>query len=374
MTRPRIAVVFGTRPEAIKLAPVVLALRADARLETLVCVTGQHRTMLDQTLDTFSIAPDADLNVMQPGQTLAGLTARAITQLDEFLLECRPNLLLVQGDTTTAFAAALTAFYHKVPLGHVEAGLRTRDIMNPWPEEANRELITRLAALHFAPTDAMRCNLEREGVSSERIHVTGNTVVDALLLTVTQVKLNPPIIPGFRPDHRRLVLITGHRRESFGCGMEAICHAIADLALRFPDVRFVYPVHLNPNVREPVTRILHGTNLHNVNLLEPLPYREFISLFLQATLVLSDSGGIQEEAPSLGKPVLLLRDTTERPEAIECGTVKLVGTRRETIVSETTRLLTDAAQLETMSRVSNPFGDGHAAERIAAVCTKFVMA
>jgi UDP-N-acetylglucosamine 2-epimerase (non-hydrolysing) len=371
--RPAIVLVFGTRPEAIKMAPVVQALKADPRVQVIVCVTGQHRTMLDQILDTFGIVPDVDLNVMQPGQSLAGLTARAITQLDAFLQSHSPKLLLVQGDTTTAFAATLTAFYHKVPVGHVEAGLRTGNLFSPWPEEANRVLVTRLAALHFPPTVESKNNLLKEGVPAERIHMTGNTVVDALLYTVKQVEANPPVIPGFALDDRRMVLITGHRRENFGASFEAICKAIAELARRFPDVRFVYPVHLNPNVREPVNRILQPAKLGNVHLLEPLPYREFIALFRQATVVLSDSGGVQEEAPSLGKPVLLMRDTTERPEAVAAGAVKLVGADYERIVAETTRLLTDAALYDAMSHVVNPYGDGRAAERIAKASVEFVL-
>lgn len=372
MTTPTVAVVFGTRPEAIKMAPVVRALRAEPRLRTLVCVTGQHRQMLDQILATFEIVPDVDLNVMEPGQSLAGLTARAVTQLDRFLAEHKPDLLLVQGDTTTAFAAALTAFYHRVPVGHVEAGLRTGDLYSPWPEEANRTLITRLAALHFPPTTLTRDNLLREGVPAERVHLTGNPVIDALLFIVNQIERDPPIIPGVPDDGSRMVLITGHRRENFGGSFETICRAIAELAQRFPDVRFVYPVHLNPNVREPVNRILRPAELANVVLLDPLPYREFIALFRRATVVLSDSGGVQEEAPTLGKPVLLMRDTTERPEAVEAGAVKLVGADFERIVSETARLLTDPAAYRAMATVSNPYGDGRAAERIVAACVRFL--
>ncbi len=369
---PTVAAVFGTRPEAIKMAPVVRALRAEPRLRTVVCVTGQHRQMLDQILATFDIAPDADLNVMEPGQSLAGLTARAVTQLDRFLADRKPDLLLVQGDTTTAFAAALTAFYHRVPVGHVEAGLRTGDLYSPWPEEANRTLITRLAALHFPPTAVTRDNLLREGVPAERVRLTGNPVIDALLFMVERVERDPPDIPGAPDDGSRMVLVTGHRRENFGDSFQAICRAIAELARRFPDVRFVYPVHLNPNVREPVNRILRPAELANVVLLDPLPYREFIALFRRATVVLSDSGGVQEEAPTLGKPVLLMRDTTERPEAVEAGAVKLVGAGFERIVSETTRLLTDAEAYRAMAAVSNPYGDGRAAERIVEACVRFL--
>lgn len=369
MILPTIAVVFGTRPEAIKMAPVVQALRAEPRLRTIVCVTGQHRQMLDQILDTFGIAPDADLDLMQPNQTLAALTASAVLKVDQFLAARSPHLMLVQGDTTTAFASTLAAFYRKVPVGHVEAGLRTGNLLSPWPEEANRVLTTRLASLHFAPTAEARANLLREAVPSERIHLTGNTVVDALLATVRQVTANPPIIPNL-PAFERLVLITGHRRENFGASFEQICRGIADLAARFPGTSFVYPVHLNPNVRAPVHRLLSGRA--NVHLLEPLPYREFIHLFRQAAIVLSDSGGVQEEAPSLGKPVLLMRDTTERPEAVACGAVKLVGADAARIVAEGTRLLTDEAYYQKMSSVVNPYGDGRAAERIVAACRDFL--
>src|SRR5262245_20270604 len=327
------------------MAPVVQALRAAPEVGVVVCTTGQHRQMLDQILTTFAITPDVDLDVMEPEQTLAGLTARAVTRLDRFLVDCRPDLLLVQGDTTTAFTAALTAFYHRIPVGHVEAGLRTGNMDSPWPEEANRVLVSRLAALHFAPTAAARDNLLGEQVPAERIHLTGNTVIDALLYTVAQVEENPPAIPGLPAELTngagRIVLITGHRRENFGPGFEAICRAIAELAGRFPDTQFVYPVHLNPNVREPVNRILGRSDLPNVRLIEPLAYREFIALFRRASVILSDSGGVQEEAPSLGKPVLLMRDTTERPEAVAAGAVRLVGTDFDRIVGETARLLTD---------------------------------
>ncbi|HVK12262.1 MAG TPA: UDP-N-acetylglucosamine 2-epimerase (non-hydrolyzing) [Gemmataceae bacterium] len=371
-----VAVVFGTRPEAIKMAPVVRALRSAPGLRPAVWVTGQHRQMLDQILDTFGITPDIDLDVMEPGQSLAGLTARAVTRLDRVLADRRPELLLVQGDTTTAFAAALTAFYHRVPVGHVEAGLRTGNLYSPWPEEANRVLITRLAALHFPPTAAARDNLLRDGVPADRVHLTGNTVIDALLYTVEQIERDPPAVPGLPPEVMagpdRLVLITGHRRENFGPSFEAICRAIAELARQFPDVRFVYPVHLNPNVRGPVGRILGDGALANVHLLDPLPYREFLALFRRATVVLSDSGGVQEEAPSLGKPVLLMRDTTERPEAVEVGAVKLVGADFDRIVAETTRLLTDPAAYRAMTGAANPYGDGRAAERIADACTRYL--
>jgi UDP-N-acetylglucosamine 2-epimerase (non-hydrolysing) len=313
---------------------------------------------------------------MEPGQSLAGLTARAVTRLDRFLTECRPDLLLIQGDTTTAFAAALTAFYHRVSVGHVEAGLRTGNLYSPWPEEANRVLVSRLAAIHFPPTAQARDNLLREGVPADRLYLTGNTVIDALLFMVRQVEETPPTIPGLPMamirGGDRVVLITGHRRENFGPGFEAICRAIGELAHRFPDTHFVYPVHLNPNVREPVNRILRQVELPNVHLIEPLAYREFIALFRRAYMVLSDSGGVQEEAPSLGRPVLLMRDTTERPEAVAAGAVRLVGTDFDRIVSETSRLLTDRAAYQAMTGVANPYGDGHAAERIAEACALYL--
>ena len=376
MALPSIALVFGTRPEAIKMAPVVRALHSTPGVETVVCVTGQHRQMLDQILATFAIVPDVDLDLMEPGQTLAGLTAKAVTRIDRFLSERRPDLLLVQGDTTTAFAAALTAFYHKVPVGHVEAGLRTGNLLSPWPEEANRQLVTRLAALHFPPTPEARDNLLQEGVPSERIVLTGNPVVDALLFAIDEVARNPPGIPGLPPEilasERPLVLITGHRRENFGPSFEAVCRAIAELARRFPSVSFVYPVHLNPNVREPVNRILRPAELSNVHLLDPLPYREFVALFKRCTLVLSDSGGIQEEAPTLNKPVLLMRDTTERPEAVAVGAVKLVGADYDRIVEETSRLLSDPAAYQAMTGAKNPYGDGTAGLQIARACASYL--
>jgi UDP-N-acetylglucosamine 2-epimerase (non-hydrolysing) len=367
-----VAVIFGTRPEAIKLAPVILALRRDHGFRCRVCVTAQHRQMLDQVLEVFGIVPDVDLDLMQPVQTLAGFTARAITAIDEYLAHDKPDLVLVQGDTTTVFCAALAAFYHHIPVGHVEAGLRTGNLDSPWPEEANRVLTTRLAALHFAPTETNRQNLLKEGVAEDRIVVTGNTVIDALLLALESVRESMPTIPGL-PDsvskpnghNPRVVLITGHRRENFGDGLDNICTGIARLAHRFPDVEFVFPVHLNPKVREPVLRILGNNHRsHNLHLIEPLAYLPFVALMNRASLVLTDSGGVQEEAPSLGKPVLVMRDTTERPEAVKAGTVKLVGTMTEQIVEETSRLLTDADCYEQMRRAHNPYGDGKAAARI----------
>ncbi|MFI5142825.1 MAG: non-hydrolyzing UDP-N-acetylglucosamine 2-epimerase [Thermoanaerobaculales bacterium] len=372
-----ISVIFGTRPEAIKLAPVVLALRADPRFECDICVSAQHREMLDQVLDAFGIVPETDLDLMVPDQTLEGLTARAMETIGRYLGERKPDLVLVQGDTTTTFCAALAAFYHHIAVGHVEAGLRTGNLQSPWPEEANRVLTTRLVDLHFAPTETNHANLLREGVDPARIFVTGNTVIDALFLAIDRVKANPPRVPGLpdalvRAVGQPLVLITGHRRENFGAGFEAICQAIAELARRFPGAAFVYPVHLNPNVREPVNRILRRSETPNVYLIEPLAYLPFVAMMARSSLILSDSGGVQEEAPSLGKPVLVMRDTTERPEAVTAGTVKLVGTDGEVIVAETTRLLTDRAAYDAMARAHNPYGDGKATGRILAACADFL--
>jgi UDP-N-acetylglucosamine 2-epimerase (non-hydrolysing) len=377
MATQKVSVIFGTRPEAIKLAPVILALRASPDFDCRVCTTSQHRQMVDQVLETFDIVPDVDLNLMRPGQTLAGLTARSIESVDAYLARDRPDLILVQGDTTTVLSTALAAFYQKIPIGHVEAGLRTGDLASPWPEEANRVLTTRLAALHFAPTVRSRDNLLAEGVPADRVALTGNTVVDALLLAMEKVHTSPPIIQGLPTamtaagSTGRLVLITGHRRENFGIGLEAICGAIRALARRYPDIAFVYPVHLNPNVREPVHRLLGINEGGNVFLIEPLDYLQFVALMERSTLILTDSGGIQEEAPSLGKPVLLMRATTERPEAVEAGTVRLVGTDERAIVAETSRLLTDRAAYESMARAHNPYGDGQAASRIVAACLQF---
>jgi len=378
MTRT-VSVIFGTRPEAIKLAPVVLALRADRRFRCDVCVSAQHREMLDQVLEVFGIVPETDLDLMTPNQTLEGLTARAVESVGRYLAERGPDLVLVQGDTTTTFCAALAAFYHHVEVGHVEAGLRTGNLQSPWPEEANRILTTRLTALHFAPTATNRDNLLREGVDPARIVVTGNTVVDALFLALDKVRADPPAVPGLAPELAApggppLVLITGHRRENFGAGFESICNAIARLARRFPGTAFVYPVHLNPNVRRPVDQILRGADTPNVHLIEPLAYLPFVAMMHRSTLILSDSGGVQEEAPSLGKPVLVMRDTTERPEAVIAGTVKLVGTDEETIVAEASRLLEDRAAYEAMARAHNPYGDGKATGRILEACAAFLAA
>ena len=376
---PKVSVIFGTRPEAIKLAPVILALKNDPRFPCQVCVTAQHREMLDQVLGAFGIKPDVDLDLMEPNQSLAGLTARVVEAVDRSLAKSKPDLVLIQGDTTTTFCAALVAFYHHIPVGHVEAGLRTGNLDSPWPEEANRVLATRLTTLHFAPTELNRQNLLKERVAPERIFVTGNTVIDALFLARDIVKEHPPAIPDLpealaTANSPRLVLITGHRRENFGPGFEAICKAIAELARRFPETAFVYPVHLNPNVRKPVNQILRSAGTDNVHLIEPLPYLPFVAMMNRASVILSDSGGIQEEAPSLGKPVLVMRDTTERPEAVIAGTVKLVGTDEGKIVEETSKLLTDKAVYDEMARAHNPYGDGKATGRIIAACAEFLNA
>lgn len=382
----KVAVVFGTRPEAIKLAPVILALENDSRFSCRVCVTAQHRHMLDQVLEVFGIVPDLDLNLMRANQTLGSLTARAVEALDAAFRSEKPDLVLVQGDTTTVFCAALAAFYHHIPVGHVEAGLRTGNLQAPWPEEANRVLTSRLAALHFAPTETSRQNLLKEGVPADRIFVTGNTVIDALFLALDKVKAREPLIPELPValqaqaglDGPRMVLITGHRRENFGVGFEHICKAIAALAQRFPAVHFVYPVHLNPNVREPVKRLLgqagaapESWRLPNVHLIEPQPYLPFVGLMNRSHLILTDSGGIQEEAPSLGKPVLVMRETTERPEAVAMGTVRLVGTDMAAIVEKVSELLTDEAVYAAMASAVNPYGDGLASGRIVEACAQW---
>lgn len=366
----KISIIFGTRPEAIKLCPLVLYLKKYAELEPHVCVTGQHYEMLDQILETFDITPDFDLKLMQPNQTLSGLTARAVAAIDKYLNEAKPDLVILQGDTTTAFCAALCAFYKKIPIGHVEAGLRTGNKYSPFPEEVNRKLVTHIADYHFAPTLQSKENLLREGIMDNRIFVTGNTVIDALHIAQKKVRKNPPTIPGLsqtinQNPNKSIVLITGHRRENFGAGFQSICDAIVTLARKFPDKEFIYPVHLNPNVRKPVYRIMSGFD--NIHLLNPLDYLPFVALMDKSALILTDSGGIQEEAPSLGKPVLVMRNTTERPEAVTTGTVKLVGTKKETIVDSVTTLLTDEQAYNAMARAVNPYGDGKACERIVSV-------
>jgi len=364
----KVLTVFGTRPEAIKMAPLVHALAKDPYFEAKVCVTAQHREMLDQVLNLFSIVPDYDLDIMQPGQGLTEITCRILEGLKPILESFKPDVVLVHGDTTTTIAASLAAFYQRIPVGHVEAGLRTGDLSSPWPEEANRTLTGHLAMYHFAPTQNARQNLLRENIPDKQIFVTGNTVIDALFWVRDTVLNNENLHSElaaqylFLDESKKLVLVTGHRRESFGQGFEQICHALVDIAAKHQDVQIVYPVHLNPNVSEPVNRILG--HVKNIILIEPQDYLPFLWLMTHAWLILTDSGGIQEEAPSLGKPVLVMRETTERPEAIEAGTVRLVGTDRQRIVEEVTRLLRDNDAWQAMSRAHNPYGDGQACERI----------
>nr|WP_308160224.1 UDP-N-acetylglucosamine 2-epimerase (non-hydrolyzing) [Arsukibacterium indicum] len=360
--------VFGTRPEAIKMAPLVNLLKDDSEIDSRVCVTGQHREMLDQVLSLFQIEPEYDLAIMKSGQDLYDVTTSILLKIKPVLRDFKPDIVLVHGDTSTTFAAALACYYEKIAVGHVEAGLRTGNIYSPWPEEANRKLTGAITRLHFAPTDTSAANLLAENVAATSIVVTGNTVIDALLQVVSKIgrddKLNSAFAKQFPfgQHGRRLILVTGHRRESFGGGFEQICAALADIAKAFSDCDIVYPVHLNPNVREPVYRLL--SDVSNVHLIPPQDYLPFVYLMSNATLVLTDSGGIQEEAPSLGKPVLVMRDTTERPEAVSAGTVKLVGTDRQKIVEQVSRLLTDSEYYQSMSFAHNPYGDGKACERI----------
>ena len=364
----KVLTVFGTRPEAIKMAPLVQALAQDPAFESRLCVTAQHREMLDQVLRLFKLQPDYDLNIMRPEQGLTEITCRILEGMKTVLLDFKPDIVLVHGDTTTTLAASLAAFYHQIPVGHVEAGLRTGDLASPWPEEGNRKLTGHLAHLHFTPTSQSRQNLLQENLPDARIIVTGNTVIDALLWVRDRVlddsNLNAQLAaryPFLDPD-KKLVLVTGHRRESFGGGFERICSALAQIARQHPEAQIVYPVHLNPNVSEPVNRILSG--IENIILIEPQEYLPFVWLMNRAWLILTDSGGIQEEAPSLGKPVLVMRDTTERPEAVDAGTVKLVGTDIARIVAEVSSLLTDDAAWQAMSHAHNPYGDGKACGRI----------
>ncbi len=366
----KILLVFGTRPEAIKMAPLVRSLRESGLWEVKVCVTAQHRQMLDQVLTLFGIVPDFDLDLMKPGQDLTGITSSVLTGMRDVLSQWRPDLMFVHGDTTTAMAAGLAAFYAKIPVAHVEAGLRTNNIHSPWPEEMNRRMVGRIASLHFAPTEIARTNLLTEGCEDKSIFVTGNTVIDALLSVAGRINADMALNQELRErftflrEDKRLILVTGHRRENFGRGFEDICKALREIAGR-DDVEIVYPVHLNPNVQEPVNRLLDGFG--NIHLIEPQDYLPFVYLMNRAYLLLTDSGGIQEEAPSLGKPVLVMRDTTERPEAVLAGTVKLVGTDAVCIVSETIRLLTDMKSYQCMSHAHNPYGDGLASSRICKI-------
>lgn len=360
--------VFGTRPEAIKMAPLVNQLKQDAAFDSRVCVTGQHREMLDQVLKLFDIKPEYDLAIMKPGQDLYDVTTSILLNIKPVLREFQPDIVLVHGDTSTTFAAALACYYEKIAVGHVEAGLRTGNIYSPWPEEANRKLTGALTRWHFAPTQTSADNLLAERVPAEQIVITGNTVIDALLQVVAKIENNSALNQQFATQFpygqngRRMILVTGHRRESFGGGFEQICAALSEIAKAYPDCDIVYPVHLNPNVKEPVYRLL--SDVSNVHLIPPQDYLPFVYLMNRSYLVLTDSGGIQEEAPSLGKPVLVMRDTTERPEAVAAGTVKLVGTDKAKIVSEVTKLLTDKAYYESMSFAHNPYGDGKACSRI----------
>lgn len=360
--------VFGTRPEAIKMAPLVNLLKADPAIESRVCVTGQHREMLDQVLRLFEIVPEYDLAIMKAGQDLYDVSTSILLNIKPVLRDFQPDIVLVHGDTSTTFAAALACYYEKTAVGHVEAGLRTGNIYSPWPEEANRKLTGAITTLHFAPTDTSKQNLLNENTDPSKVFVTGNTVIDALHQVVAKIQQDTALSAEFASkfpygqNGRRMILVTGHRRESFGSGFENICAALKDIAAQFPDCDVVYPVHLNPNVREPVFRLL--SNSSNVHLIEPQDYLPFVYLMSQSYLVLTDSGGIQEEAPSLGKPVLVMRDTTERPEAVAAGTVKLVGTDQARIVSEVAKLMTDEAYYQSMSFAHNPYGDGKACERI----------
>ncbi|QPJ65322.1 MAG: UDP-N-acetylglucosamine 2-epimerase (non-hydrolyzing) [Candidatus Nitrohelix vancouverensis] len=363
----KILIVFGTRPEAIKFGPLIDLLKQDARCDLKICVTGQHRQMLDQVLHLFDITPDFDLNLMKPNQDLTDITCNVLLGMRDVLKEWRPDWVLVQGDTTTTFGASLAAFYQKIPVGHVEAGLRTGDPHFPWPEEINRTMTSSLASIHFAPTIWAKNNLVQEGISKDAIHVTGNTVIDALLMVTGKIQSDTELKNqleeqfAFLNPEKKLLLITGHRRENFGEGFENICQAIKEQGKR-PDVQIVYPVHLNPNVQNPVKKILGDAN--NVVLIEPLDYLPFVYLMTRSYMILTDSGGVQEEAPSLGKPVLVMRDTTERPEGVETGTVKLVGPHRDAIVAESNRLLDNPDIYKEMSLTHNPYGDGKASGRI----------
>lgn len=363
--------VFGTRPEAIKMAPIIHQFSTNSRITNTVCVTGQHQSMLSSVLDLFNITPDFDLEVMAANQTLGSLTSKILQGMGTVFQQYRPHLVLVHGDTTSTLAASLAAYYHQIPVAHVEAGLRTGNIFEPWPEEANRKLSGALALFHFAPTPSARQNLLREGVDAANIHVTGNTVIDALFQMAErldnspalkqQLQLQFPMISG----HRKIILVTGHRRENFGSGFERICQALKNIAHRFPEVDIIYPVHLNPNVQAPVRQLLEG--VPNIYLIEPVDYLPFVFLMKSSYLILTDSGGVQEEAPSLGKPVLVMRELTERPEAVAAGTVTLVGTHVEKIVGSVTELLTDKALYQKMSLAQNPYGDGEAARRIIEI-------
>ncbi|MCJ8331094.1 MAG: UDP-N-acetylglucosamine 2-epimerase (non-hydrolyzing) [Lentisphaeria bacterium] len=370
----KVLTVFGTRPEAIKMAPLVLAMQKENSINVKVCVTAQHREMLDQVLTLFNITPDYDLDIMKADQTLFEITSKVLCGLKDVLVDFNPDIVLVHGDTTTTFSTSLAAYYQQIAVGHVEAGLRTGNMYSPWPEEGNRKLTSQLTSIHFAPTKQSEKNLLKENINAQQIVVTGNTVIDALLITADRITNTPDLQEklieqvsncGYRLKHsdkRKFILVTGHRRENFGEGFLSICEALKELALANPDMDIVYPVHLNPNVGKPVNEKL--SNLPNVYLIEPLEYQSFIYLMMNCYFIITDSGGVQEEAPSLGKPVLVMRDTTERPEAVDAGTVKLVGANQERIVKEAQALLDDSEAYEAMSKAHNPYGDGQACQRI----------
>lgn len=375
----KVLLVFGTRPEAIKMAPLVKYLQNHPQyFETIVCVTGQHRQMLDQVLNLFQIRPDYDLDIMKPGQDLYDVTARILLGMRDVLDSCTPDIVLVHGDTSTSTAAALSAFYRQIPVGHVEAGLRTGDIYSPWPEEMNRQITGRLASLHFSPTSLSRENLMKENIDGKNIVVTGNTVIDALNMVLDKINNDKKLTQSIRlqlqeagydpsrlDEGKKMVLITGHRRENFGNGFKNICLALKDLAEKYPDVDFVYPMHLNPNVRRPISEIFAGVNHSNMFFIEPLDYLPFVYIMQLSYLIITDSGGIQEEAPSLGKPVVVMREVTERPEALEAGTIRLVGTDRRLIVDQVSNYIDDREYYNKHEKISNPYGDGHACARIA---------
>jgi len=377
----KILVVFGTRPEAIKMAPLIIALRSDSSFEVKVCVTGQHRQMLDQVLSVFDINPDWDLDIMSDGQDLYDVTSKVLIGMRSVLSNYKPDIVLVHGDTTTSMAAALSAFYQHIPVGHVEAGLRTRDIYSPWPEELNRQITARISRWHFAPTENAKKNLLEEAIPQDRIFVTGNTVIDSLLWVNRIIESNSTIrdqqeeyfeqLLGFKLSSKPVVLVTGHRRENFGEGFLNICNALKQLAERNADLQIIYPVHLNPNVRKPVLSILG--DISNIHLLDPLDYLPFIFLMKHAKIVLTDSGGIQEEAPSLGKPVLVMRDITERPEGVNAGSVRLVGTNIMKIITEVQKLLSDGKFYRSLSEARNPYGDGKASQRIVNILKKYCL-
>ena len=372
----KVLLVFGTRPEAIKMAPLAIQLKEQSQyFDTKVCVTGQHRSMLDQVLELFGLTPDYDLNIMKQGQTLADITSGVLKGLERVFTDWKPDVVLVHGDTATTFAASLAAYYHRIQVGHVEAGLRTGDLYSPWPEEANRKLTGVLTNYHFAPTQSSYDNLIKENFNSENIWITGNTVIDALLIVKEKIEANQLISFeyaekfNFLDSTKRLILVTGHRRENHGQGFLNICTALANLANKYKDVQIVYPVHLNPNVQKPVNELLSG--IDNIFLIEPQDYLPFVYLMNRSYLILTDSGGIQEEAPSLGKPVLVMRDTTERPEAVSAGTVKLVGTEIQAIESSVIELMEDSAVYQRMAEAHNPYGDGKTCQKIIEILKKY---